>query len=67
MSACSLAGIIAMHACEQLNILMIKLDELVNASEGEFKATHRKLTGILQHYLRILRYRGKFLTLYLDI
>jgi len=60
VGACSLAAVFAMHACGQLNVLMIKLDELVDASKGEFKTTHRKLTGIVQHHLRVLRYRGIF-------
>jgi len=67
VGACSLAAVFAMHACGQLNILMIKLNELVDGSEGEFKVTHRKLIVIVRHHLRVLRYWTIFWILYLGI
>ncbi|XP_011341717.1 uncharacterized protein LOC105281876 isoform X2 [Ooceraea biroi] len=56
VGACSLAAVFAMHACGQLNILMIKLDELVDGTEGEFKTNHRKLAVIVEHHLRVLSF-----------
>lgn len=58
VGACSLAAVFAMHACGQLNILMVRLDELVDASstKGEREVTsRRKLAAIVEHHLRALR------------
>lgn len=56
VGACSLAAVFAMHACGQLNILMMKLEELVDTSsiKGESKTTRRKLAAIVEHHLRAL-------------
>lgn len=56
VSTCSLAAVFAMHACGQLNILMIKLDELIDGTENEFKTARQKLGAIVEHHLRVLRY-----------
>lgn len=55
VGACSLAAVFAMHACGQLSILMLKLDELVDGTENEHEATRRKLATIVEHHLRVLR------------
>ncbi|XP_032669661.1 odorant receptor 82a-like [Odontomachus brunneus] len=58
VGACSLAAVFAMHACGQLNILMVRLDELVDVSsiKSEHKTTRRKLTAIVEHHLRTLSF-----------
>jgi len=53
VGACSLAAVFAMHACGQLSILMIKLDELVETG-SEYKITRRKLAIIVEQHLRVL-------------
>lgn len=55
VGACSLAAVFAMHACGQMNILMIKLDGLVDEREDKIKTTHQKLAAIVEHHLRTLR------------
>ena len=55
VGACSLAAVFAMHACGQLSILMIRLDELVDETESEHKVTRRKLAIIVEQHLRVLR------------
>lgn len=55
VGACSLAAVFAMHACGQLSILMMKLDELVDETESKYEITRRKLATIVEHHLRVLR------------
>ncbi|XP_011684711.1 PREDICTED: uncharacterized protein LOC105448046 [Wasmannia auropunctata] len=55
VGACSLAAVFAMHACGQLNILMMRLDELVEA-KSEHEVTRRKLATIVEHHLRVLSF-----------
>lgn len=57
VGACSLAAVFAMHACGQLNILMVKLDKLVDVSSAKDKrdTTRQKLAAIVEHHLRTLR------------
>ncbi|XP_025075319.1 uncharacterized protein LOC105432494 [Pogonomyrmex barbatus] len=56
VGACSLAAVFATHACGQLNILMMRLDELVDGKESEHKATRQKLAAIVEHHLRVLSF-----------
>lgn len=55
VGACSLAAVFAMHACGQLNVLVMKLDEFVDGKENKREATHQKLVIIVEHHLRVLR------------
>nr|XP_012230116.1 PREDICTED: odorant receptor 46a, isoform A-like [Linepithema humile] len=56
VGACSLAAVFAMHACGQLNILVMKLDELVDGTENKRETTHQKLVIIVEHHLRVLSF-----------
>jgi len=50
ISACSLAAVFAMHACGQLNIVILHLRELVNN-----KSETVSLGSVIEHHLRVLR------------
>ncbi|XP_020279255.1 odorant receptor 4-like [Pseudomyrmex gracilis] len=56
VGACSLAAVFATHACGQLSILMIRLDELVEGAEDKREITHQKLAFIVEHHLRVLSF-----------
>ncbi|XP_012214668.1 odorant receptor 82a-like isoform X2 [Linepithema humile] len=57
VGACSLAAVFAMHACAQLNVLYIWLDELVtNEKKENRKLVEQKLTIIVEHHLRALSF-----------
>jgi len=56
MCICSLAAAFAMHACGQLRVLNMRLNELTDDRQGEGSA-ERKLALIVEHHLRVLRYR----------
>ena len=60
VGACGLAAVLAMHACGQLNVVMARLDELVDRREEEKRegrqVAQRKLGFIVEHHLRTLRY-----------
>lgn len=51
---CSLAAVLATHACGQLNVLYKRLDELDD--EKGSNSAEQKITAIVEHHLRILRY-----------
>ncbi|XP_018343942.1 PREDICTED: odorant receptor 4-like [Trachymyrmex septentrionalis] len=63
VGACSLAAVFAMHACGQLSILMIRLDELVDETESEYKVTRRKLAIIVEQHLRVLSFVSQIETI----
>ncbi|XP_014484212.1 PREDICTED: uncharacterized protein LOC106749356 [Dinoponera quadriceps] len=65
VGACSLAAVFAMHACGQLNILMVRLDELVDASSTKdgHETSRRKLAGIVEHHLRTLSFVSEIETI----
>ncbi|XP_011058412.1 PREDICTED: odorant receptor 22c-like [Acromyrmex echinatior] len=55
VSVCSLAGVFAMHACGQLNVLYAWLNELViDYEEKGNQSVEQKLAAIVQHHLRAL-------------
>ncbi|EGI63176.1 hypothetical protein G5I_08484 [Acromyrmex echinatior] len=59
VSVCSLAGVFAMHACGQLNVLYAWLNELViDYEEKGNQSVEQKLAAIVQHHLRALRLMG---------
>lgn len=51
VGACSLAAVFAMHASGQLNVVMLRLEELV----AEKQDLQLKLANIVEHHLRALR------------
>ncbi|XP_025075210.1 uncharacterized protein LOC105432488 [Pogonomyrmex barbatus] len=57
VGACSLAAVFAMHACGQLDILILRLYRLV---EGDGKkrgeSAQKRLAEIVDHHLRVLRF-----------
>lgn len=56
VGACSLAAVFAMHACGQLDILILRLDKLVEGEGAkENKSVQRRLADIVEHHLRVLR------------
>ena len=56
VGGCSLAAVFAIHACGQLNVLYLWLQELIeNQTEKNDKA-EQKLAAIVKHHLRILKY-----------
>ncbi|CAK9804338.1 hypothetical protein ANTQUA_LOCUS4047 [Anthophora quadrimaculata] len=56
IGACALGAVLAMHACGQLNMVMSKLDNLVDTKDQEEKVAQKKLGFIVEHHLRTLRY-----------
>lgn len=63
VSVCSLAGVFAMHACGQLNVLYTWVNELVTDYEEKGnQSAQQKLAAIVEHHLRTLRYY--FVTVY---
>lgn len=56
VGACSLAAVFAMHACGQLDILTLRLDNLVEGKDvKESDTAQRRLADIVDHHLRVLR------------
>jgi len=51
IGACGLAAVFAMHASGQLNVVMLRLEELVNQKQD----LQWKLANIVEHHLRTLR------------
>ncbi|KAG5319286.1 OR4 protein, partial [Pseudoatta argentina] len=59
VSVCSLAGVFAMHAYGQLNVLYAWLNELViDYEEKGNQSVEQKLATIVEHHLRALRLMG---------
>ncbi|XP_017795933.1 PREDICTED: odorant receptor 4-like [Habropoda laboriosa] len=56
VGACGLGAVLAMHACGQLNVVMSKLDDLVDAKGQEERVAQRKLGFIVEHHLRTLSF-----------
>ncbi|XP_020295547.1 odorant receptor 82a-like [Pseudomyrmex gracilis] len=56
VGACSLAAVFAMHACGQLNVLYVWLDDLAKYQEKGSRETQRKLAVAVEHHLRILSF-----------
>ncbi|CAL7936660.1 unnamed protein product [Xylocopa violacea] len=56
VGACGLDAVLALHACGQLNVVVSRLDDLVNTKtgKGEEKVAQRKLGFIVEHHLRTL-------------
>ncbi|XP_077269675.1 odorant receptor 10-like [Temnothorax americanus] len=53
IGACGLAAVFAMHASGQLNVVMLRLEELVT---GEQDLLQLRLANIVEHHLRALRF-----------
>ncbi|EZA52126.1 hypothetical protein X777_09138 [Ooceraea biroi] len=55
--ACSLAAVFAMHACGQLDILMTRLNRLVEGEDARTSGSlQRRLADIVDHHLRVLSF-----------
>ncbi|XP_032669674.1 odorant receptor 82a-like [Odontomachus brunneus] len=52
---CSLAAVFAMHACGQLNVLYVWLNELTEKN-NEGNLPEQKLANIVEHHLRVLSF-----------
>lgn len=55
VAACSLAALLAMHACGQLQVLMSWINHLVDGREGVNDTTDERLAKIIQLHVRILK------------
>ncbi|XP_078051667.1 odorant receptor 26, partial [Augochlora pura] len=55
VGACGLAGVFAMHACGQLNVVMSQLDCLVEPY-GDQAFAQKRLTSIVKRHLRALNF-----------
>lgn len=55
VAACSLAALLAMHACGQLQVLMSWINHLVDGREGVNDTTDERLAKIVQLHVRILK------------
>jgi len=56
VGGCSLAAVFAIHACGQLNVLYLWLQELIENQMEKNDKAEQKLAAIVEHHLRILRY-----------
>jgi len=56
VGACSLAAVFAMHVCGQFGVLYTWLNELIDEKKEKQTADY-KLANIVEHHLRVLRYR----------
>ncbi|KAL0117021.1 hypothetical protein PUN28_010115 [Cardiocondyla obscurior] len=57
VSVCSFAGVFAMHACGQLNVLYTWLNELVaDYKKKGSQSVDQKLATIVEHHLRVLSF-----------
>lgn len=54
VAVCSLAAVFAMHACGQLNVLYMWLNELEQREKTNL--AEQRLAAIVEHHLRVLRY-----------
>ncbi|XP_011058367.1 PREDICTED: uncharacterized protein LOC105148363 isoform X2 [Acromyrmex echinatior] len=57
VSACSLAGVFAMHVCGQFAVLYTWLNEL---TDEEKRTAENKLANIIEHHLRVLNFISRF-------
>ncbi|XP_018364294.1 PREDICTED: odorant receptor 82a-like [Trachymyrmex cornetzi] len=57
VSACSLAGVFAMHVCGQFAVLYTWLNEL---TDEEKRTAENKLANIVEHHLRVLNFISRF-------
>nr|QHN69125.1 odorant receptor 37 [Sirex noctilio] len=55
----SLAIMLVMHACGQFQIVMSRLENLVNGNERECDTLEERLTVIVEHHLRIFRFSAR--------
>ena len=55
---CGLAALFATHACGQIDVIMSQLDDLVDGKyfKKDYNSNNR-LTEIVQHHIRILKYK----------
>ncbi|XP_029660069.1 odorant receptor 4-like isoform X2 [Formica exsecta] len=58
VGACGLAAVFTMHACGQLNIVMLRLEELVDGKRHDI-IVQRKLANLVEHHLRTLRFLSR--------
>ncbi|XP_020295544.1 odorant receptor 4-like [Pseudomyrmex gracilis] len=57
VGACSMAAVFTMHACGQLNMLYMWLNDLVkNQKKQNHDITQQKMATIVEHHLRILSF-----------
>ncbi|RLU16205.1 ObirOr5-L16 [Ooceraea biroi] len=57
VGACSLAAVFTMHACGQLDILMTRLNRLVEGEDARTSGSlQRRLADIVDHHLRVLSF-----------
>ncbi|XP_018406422.1 PREDICTED: uncharacterized protein LOC108782615 [Cyphomyrmex costatus] len=56
LAACSLAALLAMHACGQLQVLMSWINHLVDGRENVNDTTNERLAKITQLHVRILNF-----------
>jgi len=56
VGACSLAAVFAMHICGQFDVLYTWLNEMIDEKK-EKETANCKLANIVEHHLRVLRYR----------
>ena len=54
-ASCSLAAIFVTHACGQIDILMLLLDDLVEGKWSKDTTVKKRLSAIAKHHVRILR------------
>ena len=54
-ASCSLAAIFVTHACGQIDILMLLLDDLVEGKWSKNTTVKKRLSAIAKHHVRILR------------
>ncbi|XP_032669705.1 uncharacterized protein LOC116843424 [Odontomachus brunneus] len=60
VGACSLAAVFAMHACGQLDILTLRLNNLVEDQDAKKNDwANKKMADIVDHHLRVLRICNK--------
>ncbi|KAG7198558.1 hypothetical protein KM043_005923 [Ampulex compressa] len=62
VGVCGMAAAFAMHACGQLNVVMLWLDDFVDGKEKKSRSVQRRLASIVQLHLRTLRYYVQCLT-----
>ncbi|XP_018343956.1 PREDICTED: uncharacterized protein LOC108749637 [Trachymyrmex septentrionalis] len=55
-ASCSLAAIFVTHACGQIDILMLLLDDLVEGKWSKDTTVKKRLSAIAKHHVRILRF-----------
>ncbi|XP_029660140.1 odorant receptor 82a-like isoform X1 [Formica exsecta] len=56
ISACGLAAVFAMHASGQLNVVILRLEELVGEKQ---ELLHLRLANIVEHHLRALKFLSR--------